>query len=120
MKDILDFEFESLGFESLLFDTDFMLQPTTEGYVIKSKYIAEMEKCVTALHDSVKNSSELELSTKASALSTNPNVKELELLLQKEFGFGWIDINIDASAYINAVTVPNSAIIGKKIGRAHV
>ena len=30
MKDILDFEFESLGFESLLFDTDFMLQPTTE------------------------------------------------------------------------------------------
>ena len=113
MKDILDFEFESLGFESLLFDTDFMLQPTTEGYVIKSKYIAEMEKCVTALHDSVKNASELELSIKASALSTNPNVKELELLLQKEFGFGWIDINIDASAYINAVTVPNSAIIGK-------
>lgn len=113
--DIFDYEFESLGFD-FLDDPNYLLQPTTEGYVVKSKYISDMEKQIARLCSRVKGRTEMGVSTMAGELSTSIEVKELELLIQKEFGFGFVDVGINGSAAINSMTVANSAVGAKLAG----
>lgn len=109
----LDYELESaFGFD-LLDNTDFMLEPTTEGLVIKNRNITNMENCVAQLHNRVKNMGDIEISAMALNLAHSEEIKELELLIQKEFGFGWVDVGVSGSMLINAKTVIDSAVISR-------
>ena len=100
----------AMGFNDLLWGGDY----TTEGYIGKTKNLAEVEKLFQDMVGKYGAMSDSDLVS--SGIDKDPNLAKINALICKEFGFGSSEVKISLLTNLNAYTVPQSILIRNNFG----
>lgn len=102
MLDDLDLSVEALSDIS-------MLTPTTEGFIGKTSNLKKIEAIFNKICKEFNGADFVKIST--TDIHNRPEIKQVEKLLEDEFGFSCVNLFVVNSVVANAFTYPRSAIV---------
>jgi Zn-dependent protease with chaperone function len=97
--------------ESFLIDAE--LQSVTEGFVGKTKNIEAITKNFKVLVDKYKDIGEDIIKVATTDINNSKEIRNIEQLIEEEFGFGTAVVFVENTVMANAMTFPKSAMLRK-------